>query len=59
MKIGLIQSRGLGHIIIALPIARYFVDRGNEVLWPIHEEFVPSFRHAAPYVEFIRSKNRA
>ena len=56
MKIGLIQSRGLGDIIIALPIARYFVDRGNEVLWPIHEDFVPSFRDAAPYVEFISVK---
>ena len=56
MKIGLIQSRGLGDIIIALPIAKYFADRGNEVLWPIHEEFVPSFRTAAPYVEFIPIK---
>jgi hypothetical protein len=56
MKIGLIQSRGLGDIIIALPIARYFVDRGNEVLWPIHEDFVPSFRDVAPYVEFLPVK---
>lgn len=56
MKIGLIQSRGLGDIIIALPIAKYFFDRGNEVLWPIHEDFVSSFRVAAPYVEFIPIK---
>jgi hypothetical protein len=56
MKIGLIQSRGLGDIIIALPIARYFVDRGNQVLWPIHDEFVPAFRDVAPYVEFIPVK---
>ncbi len=56
MKIGLIQSRGLGDIIIALPIARYFADRGHEVLWPIHEEFVSAFGAAAPYVEFIPVK---
>jgi len=56
MRIGLIQSRGIGDIVIALPIARYFVDRGHEVLWPIHEDFIPSFRAAAPYVEFIPIK---
>jgi hypothetical protein len=56
MRIGLIQSRGLGDIIIALPIAKYLFDRGNEVLWPIHEDFVPSFRAAARYVEFIPIK---
>ncbi len=57
MRIGLIQSRGLGDIVIALPIAKYLFDRGNEVLWPIHEDFVPSFRAAAPYVEFIPIKS--
>jgi hypothetical protein len=56
VKIGLIQSRGLGDVIIALPIAKFFVDRGNEVLWPIHEDLVPSFIGAAPYVEFIPVK---
>jgi hypothetical protein len=56
VKIGLIQSRGLGDVIIALPIAKYFVDRGNEVLWPIYEDLVPSFIGAAPYVEFIPVK---
>ena len=56
MKIGLIQSRGLGDIIIALPIAKYFFDQGDEVLWPIHEDLVSSFRDAAPYVEFIPIK---
>jgi hypothetical protein len=56
MKVGLIQASGIGDIIIALPIAKYFVDRGHEVLWPIVEDFVPSFRPAAPYVEFIPIK---
>jgi hypothetical protein len=56
MKIGLIQTGGIGDIIIALPIAKYFVDRGHEILWPIDEGFLPSFVAAAPYVEFIPVK---
>ncbi len=56
MKIGLIQSRGIGDIIIALPIAKYFIDRGHKVVWPINEEFLPSFVSAAPYVEFLAIK---
>jgi len=56
MRIGLIQSRGFGDIIIALPIAKYFSDRGDEILWPIHEDLIPSFRAAVSYVEFIPIK---
>lgn len=56
MKIGLIQSRGIGDIIIGLPIAKYFVDQGHGVLWPIDEEFMSSFVNAAPYVEFLPIK---
>ena len=56
MKIGLIQSRGIGDIIIGLPIAKYFVDQGHVVLWPINEEFMSSFVNAAPYVEFLPVK---
>jgi hypothetical protein len=53
MRIGLIQSRGIGDVLIALPIAKHFVDSGCEVLWPIDADFAPSFIKAAPYVEFI------
>lgn len=53
MKIGLIQTRGIGDIIIALPIAKYLVDRGHTVVWPIHAPYVRPFREAAPYVEFL------
>jgi hypothetical protein len=52
-KLGLIQSRGLGDIIIALPIAKYFHDRGWHVVWPIDQRFLPSFAPAVDYVEFI------
>jgi len=53
VKIGLIQSRGIGDIIIALPIAKYYADQGNEVYWPIYEGFVPSFTNTAPYVRWL------
>jgi hypothetical protein len=52
-KIGLIQSRGIGDIIIALPIAKYYSDRGCEIFWPIDQRFAPSFLHAVDYVNFI------
>ena len=51
--LGLIQSRGIGDIIIALPIAKYYHERGVEVHWPIDEHFLPSFRGAVDYVKFI------
>jgi hypothetical protein len=57
MKVGLIQSRGFGDIIIALPLAKCFVDQGHHVAWPIHEEMFPSFSAAAPYVDFIPIKS--
>jgi len=51
--LGLVQSRGIGDIIIALPIAKYYHDRGIEVHWPIDERFLTSFRGAVDYVKFI------
>ena len=53
MKIGLIQTRGIGDIIIALPIARYFADQGHTVVWPIYAPHARPFQEAAPYVEFL------
>lgn len=52
-KIGIIQTRGLGDNIIALPIARWFVDRGNDVYWPIDSRWVDAFSYAEPDVTFI------
>lgn len=53
MKIGIIQTRGIGDILIALPIAKYFHDNNNEVFWPIDEKFLPSFQEVAPWVNWI------
>jgi hypothetical protein len=52
-KIGLIQSRGLGDLVIALPIAKWYADNGYEIYWPICEEFASSMDQAAPWVNWI------
>jgi hypothetical protein len=58
MRIGLIQSGGIGDIIIALPIAKHFADRGHEVLWPIYDDCIEAFGAAAPYVRFLPLEGR-
>jgi hypothetical protein len=52
MRIGLIQTRGIGDIIIALPIAEYLSNLGHEIIWPIDSKFLPSFTDAAPQIHF-------
>ena len=54
--IGIIQSRGLGDLFIALPIARWYHDRGHAVYWPICEEFWTTMNSCAPWVNWIRMK---
>ena len=53
MKIGLIQTRGIGDIIIAAPIAQYFIHQGHDVFWPVDNRFYPSVQAAFPEVHFI------
>jgi hypothetical protein len=52
-RIGIIQSRGLGDIVIALPIAGHYKDQGQEVYWPIGESFWPSVKDVVPWVHWI------
>jgi hypothetical protein len=52
-KRGIIQSRGLGDILIALPIAKYYYDQGDEIVWPVCAEFYPSMKAAAPYITWV------
>jgi hypothetical protein len=52
-KLGIIQSRGLGDIIISLPIAKYYADQGYEIYWPILEEFVSSMQPAVPWIKWV------
>jgi hypothetical protein len=51
-RLGIIQSRGLGDIVIALPIARHYHDQGYEVHWPICQEFIPHVKTHVPWVHW-------
>ena len=41
MKIGLLQTTSIGDIVIAAPIAQYFVAQGHQVLWPVSDRYQP------------------
>lgn len=50
IKRGIIQSRGLGDILLALPIARKYYQDGDEIHWPVCEEFYSSLVNHVPWV---------
>jgi hypothetical protein len=50
---GIIQSRGIGDIIIALPIAYHYYLQDEVIVWPICEEFHSIVRDAAPWVNWV------
>ena len=52
-KIGLIQTRGIGDIIIALPIADHYQEIGYDVYWPIDHRFCEMFRRVRPLINFL------
>lgn len=52
-RIGLVQTRGIGDIVIALPIAAELCRRGNSVCWPVDAAFVSFLQRAMPQVEFV------
>jgi len=52
-KLGLIQTRGLGDIIISVPIANYYNNQGWEVYWPIIDTWVDQMSKAFPWVKWI------
>jgi hypothetical protein len=52
-KLGVIQSRGAGDIIIALPIAWEHYKQGYDIYWPFCEQFIPSFKETAPWVNWL------
>ena len=55
-KRGIIQARGLGDILIALPIAKYYADAGEEIVWPICEEFYASVKDSVDWVTWVPMK---
>ncbi len=52
-RIGLIQTRGIGDIIIALPIADHFTELGYQVVWPIDADLVRIFAAIKPEIKFL------
>ena len=52
-KFGIIQSRGLGDILITVPIADWYRQQGYDIYWPICEEFWGSVKESVPWVKWI------
>jgi hypothetical protein len=53
-KLGIIQSRGLGDIVISLPIAKWYYDQGHDIYWPICDQFYSSMAPVVPWVNWVR-----
>ena len=52
-RLGIVQSRGLGDIVISLPIARHYYDQGWDIYWPICDPFMNSVVNHVPWVKWI------
>lgn len=56
-KLGIIQPGKIGDIIICLPIAKWYYDKGYEIIWPIDENIISNFHSKQwiyiPYVKFV------
>lgn len=53
-RLGIIQSRGLGDIIIALPIALHYKEQGwNEIYWPVTDVWVEQLKHYVPWIRWV------
>ncbi len=58
-RIGLIQTRGIGDIIISLPIADHYIEQGCEVVWPVDEDTFVPFQKAKPEIIFLPVARRS
>lgn len=52
-RLGIIQSRGIGDIVITLPIAKHYHDEGWEIYWPIADVFMDNVINHVPWVKWI------
>lgn len=52
-KLGIIQTRGLGDIMIALPIALNYHEQGYHVHWPVVDAWVEQLAAQVPWVKWI------
>lgn len=51
-KVGFVQSRGVGDVIIAMPILKWYYNKGHEVHLVVDQQYVGSLSYAFPYVKF-------
>jgi hypothetical protein len=51
-KLGIIQPGKIGDIIICLPIAKWYHDRGYEIIWPLDKNIIKNFIDYVSYVTF-------
>lgn len=52
-RLGLVQPGRIGDIIICLPIAKWYFDKGYEVIWPIDYNIIDNFKNYVDYVKFV------
>jgi hypothetical protein len=52
-KLGIIQPGKIGDIIICLPIAKWYYDKGYDVIWPVDRNIINNFIDYVEYVKFI------
>lgn len=52
-RLGLIQPGKIGDIIICLPIAKWYADKGYEVIWPVDKNIINNFLGYVDYVNFL------
>ena len=52
-RIGIIQPGRIGDILICLPIAKWYYDRGHEIIWPVDSAIIKNFIGYIDYVKFI------
>jgi hypothetical protein len=52
-RLGIIQPGKVGDIIICLPIAKYYFDKGYEVIWPVDKNIIDNFIGYIDYVKFV------
>lgn len=52
-RLGIIQPGKIGDIIICLPIAKWYADKGYQVFWPVDKNIINNFLGYIDYVNFI------
>lgn len=55
-KLGIIQTRGFGDIIIALPIALHYYEQDYEIFWPITDIWHEQLTHYVRWINWIPVK---